>query len=295
MRTSANLFTDNNLPTERLARLLKDLRLPYDTLTKIDDGLQVAFFQKKESGEARERWELETVIVECPESTIRSRLAELGFLTKTVPRQKHYDRAAWPGALVTRAAVRLFDLIEAWNSGVRWDEMVVFGGKRALIPEKESVTQCIKALRETGLITSEDDESFRRQWAWIDNPPTELDMMQWIWYCSVPTEMAASIRVNFVDAPIKPPVTEGGAPVRPNTEDTIIAWERDCSPSPGTMLVSSGAPYGMAQNEAFWMLLGPKEHSIETFGHAVPTGLGLEVILRELAGCVNRIRRARGV
>ena len=60
------------------------------------------------------------------------------------------------------------------------------------------------------------------------------------------------------------------------------------------MLVSSGAPYGMAQDEAFWMILAPHKHTVETFGHAAPE-FPVETLMREVAGCVHRIRRARHV
>lgn len=295
MRTSANLFSNDNQPTERFEHLLKNLRLPYGTLEEIDDGLQTAFFQKKDNGEAKERWELARVTVECPEYKIRDQLGGLGFLFKTQPRQMRYDRAGWPGALVTRAAGRLVDLIQAWQDGIRWNETIVFGGKRALLSDRESRAACINTLQDAphlmaGMPTSE----LILEWDRL-GPTTELDLMKWIWACSkVPSELR-NVPIVFVDAPMKPSATPGGKEVRPSTEDTITAWNNQYSPTPGSLLVSSGAPYGMAQNEAFWMLLGPKGHSIETFGHAVPEGLGLEVVLRELAGCVNRIRRARDV
>ena len=148
MRTSAHLFTNENQPTERFACLLRDLRLPNGMLAEIDDGLQAAFFQKKDNGEAKERWELAQVMIECPEYKIRDQLGGLGFLFKTQPLQTRYDRAGWPGALVTRAAGRLLDLIQAWHNGIRWNETIVFGGKRALLSDKESMTACVNTLQD---------------------------------------------------------------------------------------------------------------------------------------------------
>lgn len=148
MRTSALLFTDTDHPTEPLARLLKDLQLPGKTLAEIDDGLQAAFFQKKENGEAKERWELEKVTVVCSEHTIREQLGGLGYMYQRMPYCNGYAYAAWPGAFVTRAASRLSDLINAWNNQVRWKETVVFGGKRELHKEKETRDACINTLQE---------------------------------------------------------------------------------------------------------------------------------------------------
>lgn len=100
------------------------------------------------------------------------------------------------------------------------------------------------------------------------------------------------VRAIFIDAPMKPAPKEGGQPVRPNTEDTILHWLETEKPEPGSMLVSSGAPYGMAQDEAFQALLGPLGFSIETFGHVAPN-LPIENFMREVAGCVNRIFHTR--
>ena len=92
---------------------------------------------------------------------------------------------------------------------------------------------------------------------------------------------------------MKPPAKEGGPPVRPTTEDTVLEWLKS-NPKPGPVLLSSGAPYGMAMDEAFWMLLEPHGFTVETFGHAAPD-LPIENLMREVAGTVNRIRRARNL
>lgn len=289
MRTSALLFTENGHPMERFARVLKSLQIPGTDLQSIDAAFQARFFQKKAgTNEPLERWDLEKVVVECPEHLLRQQLGDVGFIHKTFPTQKTYEYAAWPGALVTRAAGRFLDLIEAWKSGVRWNQTIVFGGKRTLNPEKENVDQCLQAI-----VLESDEEYARNSWKGI-NPETELDMMTWMWHViDMPPELRR-MGATFVDAPMKPPASPEGKPVRPNTEDTILTWlNGEPAPKPGSILVSSGAPYGMAQNEAFWMLLGDKGFTIETFGHCVPSGLGLEVLLREVAGTVNRIRKAR--
>lgn len=172
------------------------------------------------------------------------------------------------------------------GGGATWSQTVVFGGKRPLQPDKESFEQCY---RIPGILGAE--EPVRKMWQEM-NPQTELDMMRWVWRnIYMPHKMALDIPVLFVDAPMKPPVKEGGPPVRPNTEDTIVEWLK-INPKPGSVLLSCGAPYGMAIDEAFWMLLEPHGFTVETFGHAAPD-LPIENLMREVAGAVNRIRRAR--
>ena len=267
MRRSELLFDSGNRPTERFAMFLHDVQIPGGDLVSIDSALQNRFFQKDAAGAPRERWQLQEVEVACPRPRLLRHLRLCGFVDATIPQQWNYKRAGWPGALLPRATVRLQDLIDAWTAGVRWTENIVFGGKRPLQATETSVV---------GYLAS------------------ELDMMHSVWdFTKMPDDLRA-LPVTFVDAPMKPPLKEGGPEVRPNTEDTIVHWLRS-DPEPGSMLVSSGAPYGMAQDEAFAMLLAPRGHTVETFGHSCPTDLPIENLMREVAGCVNRIRRARGI
>lgn len=285
MRRSSLLFGSDNRPTEAFAAFLHDVQVPGDGLVSVDTALQKRFFQKGPDGSPLERWELKEVEMRCPKERILQHLAACGFFAGTQPERMVYDRAAWPGALVIRAAARLQDLFDACKHGVRWLETIVFGGKRPLQPDKESFEKCCETLDIGGaeLVAA-------RMW-WEDiNPQTELDMMKWILRVStLPDYFPETI---FIDAPMKPPIKEGGPPVRPSTEDTIQTWLQN-NPTPGSMLLSSGAPYGMAQDEAFWMLLEPHGHTVETFGHEAPADLPIENFMREVAGCVSRIRKAR--
>lgn len=296
MRRSSLLFDLDNRPTEAFIALLRNVQVPGDDLPSIDAVLQARFFQKNPDGSPKERWELDKVHINCPLERIKEHLAACGFLNKTEPigyyqgneyvhRYTRYDYAAWPGALVTRAVIRLNDLIDAWKSGVRWRQTIVFGGKRPLQSDKENLGACCKALgiKEENLL-----EAAHCNWQSI-NPQTELDMMKFVLGMQELPDYFAE--VIFVDAPMNPPVKEGGPPVRPTTEDTVLEWLRN-NPKPGSVLLSSGAPYGMAMDEAFWMLLEPHGFTVETFGHAAPD-LPTENLMREIAGTVNRIRRAR--
>lgn len=285
MRTSALLFhSEGTIPTDRFAQLLKMIDIPGATLTDIDSALQARFFQKKPgTNEPLERWELEKVTLACPEHEIRGALAHVGFINRVTPTKDRYKRGGWPGALLTRAAVRLSDLIEAWENGIRWDETVIFAGERPLQAEKETYEEACKAIGiAPGGLSQEE---------WMVMKKTEGEMMRWMMAWSDLPEDFAELETIFINAPMKPNPS-GGADIRPNSEDPVHLWLKD-EPQPGSMLFSSGAPYCMAQNEAMWMILGPLGHAIETFGHAVPPSLGLEALLREVAGCVNRIRRAR--
>lgn len=279
MRRSGLLFT-HNIPTPQFRKFLEDIGIPGENLSEINTALQQRFFQKKSgTNEPLERWELGRVEVSCPPARFQRHLELCGFVSKTIPQHMTYTYAAWPGALAVRAGVRLADLTEAWESGVRWKETIVLGGKRPL-QEKETPRE---AMFTGGLGRGFD----------MDRPltsyglKTELDMMRWLWTTCVLPPGLRDTRVVFVDAPMKPPATPGGQPVRPNTEDTILEWLKS-KPSSTELLISSGAPYGMAQDESFWRLLGVHGIAIETFGHAAPR-LAPEVFMREVAGMVYQI------
>lgn len=283
MRRSELLFT-HKIPTAGFRKFLEDIDVPGRNLLEIDAALQQRFFQKKPgTNEPLERWELGRVEVSCPPARFRRHLEWCGFTDKTIPQYWEYVYAAWPGALAVRAGARLADLIEAWESGVRWKETIVLGGKRPL-QEKETPRE---AMFTGGLGRGFD----------MDMPltsyglKTELDMMRWLWTtCTLPSGLRDT-QVVFVDAPMKPPATPGGQPVRPNTEDTIREWLKS-KPSSNDLLLSSGAPYGMAQDEAFWRLLVMHGIAVETFGHAAPE-LAPEVFMREVAGTVHQIALSR--
>lgn len=284
MRRSALLFDPSNCPTPAFSIFLKDISVPGDDLISIDEALQKRFFQKGPNGQPLERWELKEVETKCPQELIMNHLKNCGFVEETLPDDDQFDYAAWPGALAPRAAVRFCDLLNGWLVPVLWKETIAFGGKRPLQPEKESFAKCCDALN----IPHED--KYASLWSQL-NPQTELDIMKFLWAAAIVQNDYSIPPVLFIDAPMKPPIKEGGLPVRPNTEDTIHEWLRS-NPAPGSILLSSGAPYGMAQDETFWKLLGPLGFTVETFGHAAPD-LPIETFMREVAGCVHQIRAAR--
>lgn len=276
----------NKRPTLAFEDFMRDVQVPGNDLSTIDASLQARFFQKGPGGEPLERWELKEMELSCPPERFYRHLQLCGFALETIPRMWQYKRAAWPGALLPRVALRLQDLVTAWKSGVRWEETIVFGGKRPLQNDRENHLAAQDVLPKLLIHSTHPD------WTpWI-KVETELEMMRWLWQnCALPEDLKA-IPVVFVDAPMKPSAVPGGSPVRPNTEDTIREWLKS-NPSSGSLLLSSGAPYGMAQEIAFRMLVGERGILVDTFGQAAPN-LPAEVFMREVAGAVHRIRQFWG-
>lgn len=277
MRRSILLF-NNTVPTEQFQDFLNMVGIPGANIWEIDTALQDRFFQKNGDGTPKERWELSSVSVPCTETEVRNALVPLGFIARSVPQKHFYRYSAWPGALLPRAATRLSDLARAWHEyGTKFEQLVVFGGKRPILPDKENPA----IARQLPFMWQDRFESF-------DSVVTELDLMKWLWCNMELPEGLRAVPTTFVDAPMK---EVHGKPVRPNTEDTINCWLAT-KPVEGSILVSSGAPYGMAQDEAFASLCEPHGFTVETFGHECPD-LPLENIMREVAGTVNRIAKSK--
>jgi hypothetical protein len=286
MRRSALLFDSDHRPTTAFASFLHDAQIPGHDLVAIDVALQHRFFQKGPDGQPLERWELKAVETSVPAHLLLQNVGIRDFLLETRPSRKNYTYAAWPGALTPRAAVRLYDLISARKSGVIWRETIVLSGQRPLQTDKEGVYHCCHALN-----IDYAELEYLECWNAI-SPLTELDMMRFLWQVALKQTGLSFNPPTFIEAPMKPPLKPGGSPLRPNTEDTIHQWLNDTNPLPGSVLLSSGAPYGMAQDETFWKVLGPRGFTVETFGRAAPH-LPIEALMREVAGCVHQIRAAR--
>lgn len=278
MRRSELLFY-NTVPTVDFADFLRLVGIPGKNLCEIDTALQARFFQKNEDNTPKERWELGSVSVPCTEADVRNFLRPLGFIEFSVPSRDQYKYGAWPGALLPRAAARLHDLATTWHDhNTKLEKLVVFGGKRPIIPDKENpeIARSLPFVWKSGFTN-------------FDPVQTELDLMMWIWKNMELPKGLYELPTTFVDAPMK---EVGGKPVRPNTEDTINCW-LETKPVEGSILVSSGAPYGMAQDEAFASLCEPYGFTVETFGHECPANLSIELLMREVAGTVNRIAKSK--
>lgn len=289
MRRSNLLFDLHSCPTPAFAELLRVANVPGTNLAEINHALQARFFQKGPDQQPLVRWKFEDVGVEC---SILPHLAKCGFLEKTEPSLRQYLYAGLPGALVVAAARRICDLIDVWNSGVRWKRTIVFGSTRPLVPERETPAALHKAFPKQFRVS---DTAFHQGFGFFVSAgyDTEAKMLEWLWYCAnMPHELM--VTATFMEAPSKPPLTGGGPPRHANTEDTVEAWVQT-RPEPGLLLLSSGAPYGMAQDETVARVLAPYGIGVETFGHEAPMNLGIPVLMREVAGAVHSILKTRNV
>lgn len=284
----ALLFDAENNATRSLLALLHGFGIDDAgcTLASIDDRLQALFFPK---GERTERWEISDT--EVPTQEQRKLLAACGFIDETWPCQQYFRYGAWPGALVSRAAVRLLDAARFWTHGVRPWGIVVHTGDRPLQRDRENVDAACLALGVPR------DNTAQEIWdSHLANfGHTEYAMMRVLWDILHPhmPEGMEDLVPTWVRAPMKPD-KEGNLTVRPSSEDPVKIW-RDLKPHPGPILLYSGAPYGMGQAVAYRMLLEEQGFTVDTAGHAAPDLKARVFMGPEVAGTINRIRRWRGV
>lgn len=156
----------------------------------------------------QERWEV-TELSPDQRHFVLNWATEQGLYTRWKPALTSYDKALILGATTSRMQMRLDHLVQLWNEGIRFDQIVWLTGDRPLDSRVDAhLDRC-------------SNESEAARLLWEETP--------------LPDEMRA-LPVVFVAVPMK---KEGK---RPNTEDTIIAWLQ-VAPTPCKALFISDQPF----------------------------------------------------
>ena len=269
---SAVLLNRDGSPKKPLLSLLNMLHIAHDgTLKTIVEATQKEWLR----GSRKERWEIPEQYEEKREEII-SGLEQLNCVYKISAEKKQYRYAIVLGALASRVRSRLAFLIDQWNSGVRFDELIFLGGTRPLHTKLEN--------KELLLDSHNKELPFKKDWK-LEGPlpKTEYEMIKMIFDQSdLPDELKKNVVVTFIDTPMQK--KSDGTLRRPNTEDTIGSWLSE-NPKPGTCLVISNQPYVGYQDSVVRTLL-PKDFYIETIGceayHDLPIVVHLDNITRWL-------------
>lgn len=174
-------------------------------------------------------------------------LKEMGYFDERHATETHYNYAVVLGSLHASVKRRMTFLIEEWNRGIRFDQVVFLTGQRKLHPEKEP----------------------------FPHLEMETDMMEWTWnQLEMPEELRA-LPLIVIDA--KPhPFRQ-----RPNTMLTVQRWLQD-RPLPGSCLVFSCQPYLNYQEQILKMVL-PTTFTVETVGPGGGSTSPLSVLLDTVA------------
>lgn len=204
-------------------------------------------------------------------------------MNKTFESSKlHYDYAVILGATLQVCRKRFDYLKKEWQRGVRFDELVILGSERPLVPAFEGEEQ---------LFNPESSAyPFKQRWTFrAEVPKTECEMLQLIFAQLELPEGWKEMPVHFINAPMK---EEEGSLKRPNTKDTFVEWLK-IHPKPGSCLMISSQPFIGRQDSVARQVL-QTTFNVETIGPGFdfedfqkePRAIG--ILLDELARWIHQ-------
>jgi len=236
----SHLITDDNKLAEPLVAILETLEIPSDSsLTTVAEKL------REKCHQSGDRWTFEHRF-DHQRETLMPLLEDLGCFATVRASKKHYNYAVILGALRPAVQKRIDFLVEEWKRGIRFDEVVLLTGKRALRPSEN----CPNLQSETEMMTL----------VWNETPmPAELK----------------SVRLTIVNSPPAP------GRDRATTESTVFAW-LEMDPTPGHTLVVSSQPY-VGYQESILKARLPISFSIETIGPEGGQNLPTSVLMDNLS------------
>lgn len=276
--SSRLLFDENHQPRVALLKLLElvgmePLNGPKKAIVQINDWAQKNLLRQGE------RWQEQTNRFEELKPQIKPLLSELGFVDALFPHFKEYEGVIVHGALLPRARLRLYYLVEQWKQGVRFSHIYFLSGERPLEVNQEN--------ERTFMDDSKSPLKIRKDWsAPLEFPKTERGMIQLVWEQSEIPEEMRKVKIHFINAPMKEDA-KGERSIRPTTDDTVKAWLQAVPPPPhGRYLAITNAPYINRQDLAVRTdvrAIAPCKYSFDTVGSGVGEQEKMIIILDELA------------
>ncbi len=227
-------------PSQALLWLLALTDVEHDnSLASIVQATQAAWIRKP----GTERWDINEQDRGNKE-LIHRQLMKMNLIDAVTPSKKKYDYALWMGAAYPRVQTRFEYLVQLWEQGVRFDQIVLLSGARPLTDaEQHALVQNFNL---------SDDQI----------PTTEAEAMKLVYKNSAMPESMKQVQLVVIDVPMQ--VAQNGMLARPTTGDTVNAW-MELQPQPGTCLVVSNQPYVGYQNSVTKTLL-PHNFVVETVG-----------------------------
>lgn len=184
----------------------------------------------------------------------------MNFFEEVLPENKEYTYAIVLGGCMRWMRQRLASLVKAWNSGVRFSQVVVLTGDRSRDIEYENDLEL--GNRDNGIMP------IKIGWS-LPNilPDNETGLVQLLFaQADLPVEFA-QLPLTIVNAPKR--YLPDGKLVRPNTRTTIEHWlEQSPKPSVGSCLVASSQPYVTYQDVVMRCFM-PAGFTVETIGSAI--------------------------
>lgn len=243
-----------------ILRLLELTGVEHDgTLPSIVTATQAQWLRKPGS----ERWDIQKTTASYQQELYEI-CNKLRMFQEIDPAYPKYEHAFVLGAIFDRMKVRFQFLIDQWNKGVRFNNIVLLAGSRA-------------ANKEQG----ENQENLE-QWAQVKiekMPETETELLKFIYdHIQMPEDMR-KIPVQIIDVPMQKKAD--GTFTRPTTADTIQAWIAT-NPQAGKILAVSSQPYVGYQDSVMQTLI-PDSFDVDTVGQACCADQKIGLLLDTLA------------
>jgi hypothetical protein len=215
-------FTAENQTTPAFKQLLKEhLDCESSNLSDIVTATQAGWMRSDDI----ERWELSNI--EADQDTVEL-FRELGLVDAVDPLNTEFDYAIIFGATVQAMRKRLAYLLELYNKGVRFKQIVFLVGDRKRDPVKESDE--VLQNKENQYLTNKDNVE-----CYAQTPPSnETEMAQMIWNQAMLFELS-KIPVIFVHAQS---TIINGIVRRPTTIDTVQTWKKEHNPKQGSRILA---------------------------------------------------------
>ncbi|VHO03442.1 hypothetical protein [Candidatus Rhabdochlamydia sp. T3358] len=270
--SSRLLFDENYQPRVKLIQLLELVGM--EPLNGSEKAIiQINNWAQKNLLRQGERWQEQTNRFEELKPQIKPLLRELGFVDALFPHFKEYEGVIVHGALLPRARLRLYYLIEQWQQGVRFSHIYFLSGERPLEVNREN--------ESTFMDDSKSPLKIRKDWAApLEFPKTEREMIQLVWEQSEIPEDMRKVEVHFINALMKKDA-KGESSIRPTTDDTVKAW-LETKPPHGRYLAITNAPY-INRQDLTVRIIAPFKYSFDTVGSGAGQQEKMAIILDELA------------
>lgn len=266
---STPLLDEHGHPSVKLKQLIKLSIKDKDAFQESDllDAKKVLALTQKHWLRAanQERWQIKEKSLDL-KNQVWPLIEDLGMLKAKYPEQKHYEYALVLGATINTMQVRLDFLLQEWQKGLRFKQLVFLVGERQLDPIIENIDNLIKDYK-------------------IPKPvavkiKTETDAARLLFQQLNPPAEWSNLAVLFVDT--KGKTNQQGKWQRPNTEDTFRTWLTQFKPIPGTILAVSNNPNIAYQHSVLSKNI-PPHFKLETVGAEAAKDTKFELILDNLA------------
>jgi hypothetical protein len=244
-----SLIDQQGKPTAALSELLALTDVP--AVDNFNDLVKQTQAHWSQGG--KERWEFDPRF-EARRAQLMPVLRRLNVVDAIRAEDKHYRYGLVHGAIASAVARRLDFLVEEWQRGVRFDEIVFVTGQRRLDSALE------KTFIDAGL-------------------KTEPEMMQYLWKSKalpaalkrLPLEIANALPVRSPDGQLK----------RPQTKDAIQAWLA-FNPEPAKAVFISNQPH-VGYQHAVAETTMPEQFDFETIGPTASDKTKISVCLDAIA------------